>query len=300
MFADERLSAVGMERLHASRYGRVAPWMRQLFRLACRPELEVAALSMGRGGAKTTAAATVAASTFMDECRRGTGGDVIAVAASFEQARILGKDAAALVPDDPTLRKRDSHMRLEIEHTSGARLRVVGSDAGRSMGWRTRLALLDEPASWKPGGAELWAAARTSLGKIPGGRVLLLGTRAYDPGHWWERVLSDPPAATEVLVWSAPEDADVLDRRSWMAANPSLRTLQLPAPQTLANEAAAAIEDPAAMATFRALRLNAGTPLAVAGVLFDPDAWAALPPAGGRAGPLMLGVDLGGSASLSA
>lgn len=296
------MSAKSMAELHVEHYGKTAPWMRGLFRSACDDDLDQVFLSMGRGGAKTAACSTVAAATFADERARGTAGDVICVASSFDQARTLGRDAVAMLdPNDPHLRFRDAHHHLEVEcQTTKARLRVLGADAGRAHGWRPRLILFDEPAQWKPNAVRLYDAARTALGKYPDARLVGLGTRAEHDGHWWNQLLAEPPVGATAHVWAARPDVDPADRRAWHAANPSLRTLGLPNPKTLANEAAAAADDPAALARFRALRLNAGTPLDAAGTLFDPDAWAALPAPGEREGPLMIGVDLGGSASLSA
>ena len=275
--------------------------MRRLWGMAARPGLEVGLLSLARGNGKTAACATVAAATFLHECSTG-GGDVSVFASSFSQAQILGRDAARLIEDGSEFARRDSGQRFEIEHRpSGARLRCLGSDSGRAMGLRSRLILMDEPASWKAGsGYELFVAARTSLGKVEGGRVLVLGTRASDPGHWWERLLREPPAASEMILHAAAADCDLGDRREWHRANPSLRSLNIPRMETLANEAADAADDPAAAASFRNLRLNAGTPLVSASALFDAATWAALPVAGPREGPLVLGVDLGGSSSLSA
>ena len=94
----------------------------------------------------------------------------------------------------------------------------------------------DEPAAWESrNGAVMWDAIRTSLGKRPGQRLLLIGTRApAEAGSWWPELLdagSGPGVHVEVM---AAPDEDAWDawatirRCNPMArVNPELRKVLL-------------------------------------------------------------------------
>ena len=294
-----RPTAVELERLAPLR---LAPWMRRFFRSATRADVDLIAISMGRGAAKTTTSATLAAAWFQHQIRLGHDSDVVVLAASFEQAKTLGRLAGQLVPDmGDALRRRDSQQVFELEHRpTRARLRVVGADSGRAMGWRPSLILCDEPSYWGPRGSDLWAAALTSLGKFPDSRLVVLGTRPDSPDNWYQQILDRPGPRAEVIVYAGDPTADPADRREWHKANPSLRTLGIPSVAVLAREAAQAADSPEALARFRALRLNAGVSVtAAAGMLLEAAVWDSCPPPGERAGPLVLGLDIGGNVSLT-
>ena len=50
--------------------------------------------------------------------------------------------------------------------------------------------LADEPAQWEPAKSEaMLAALKTGLGKIPGSRLVALGTRPADSLHWFAKML---------------------------------------------------------------------------------------------------------------
>ena len=52
------------------------------------------------------------------------------------------------------------------------------------------LVLADEPAQWKPTQRDrIYSALRSRLGKIPGARLLAIGTRPDDASHWFARLL---------------------------------------------------------------------------------------------------------------
>ena len=89
---------------------------------------------------------------------------------------------------------------------------------------------------------------------------------------------------------------------TWRRANPSLSHM----PDLLAvirAEAQDAKRDPAALQSFRALRLNQGVADTISSVLVDADTWRTamgLPAAGKRSSEYVLGVDLGQNAAMSA
>ena len=108
-----------------------------------------------------------------------------------------------------------------------------------------------------------------------------------------------------VLRYAATEEDERAGRlgwrRVWRKANPSLDVLPS-LEETIRKEWAEARDDPDALATFKALRLNMGTADTRENVLVDPFSWERcearqLPE---RRGPLVLGLDLGGSGAFTA
>ena len=272
-----------------------------------------AALSMARGNGKTTFAAGIACAAV------DAGGPLVApmaetllVASSFDQGLVAFRHMLHFlqpsferwgVGQGGRFRVQDSANRATIQdrHT-GALVRVLGSDPRRLHGAAPKLLLLDEIAQWPPERVgPMLAALRTSRGKIPGSRALWLGTRPATGSHPFERALSGHGVGFR-LSYAAPKDADPFKAATWRRANPSLRHM----PDLLAvirEEAADAKRDPAALQSFRALRLNQGVSDSVSSVLVDAETWRAameLPKDGQRSGEYVLGLDLGQSAAMSA
>ena len=88
------------------------------------------------------------------------------------------------------------------------------------MGLAPRLALIDEPAQIKPTQRDaIFSALRTALGKVPGGKLIALGTRPKDQSHWFQKLLDS--AAYSQVHCARPDDPK-FQRRTWIRANPSL------------------------------------------------------------------------------
>ena len=83
--------------------------------------------------------------------------------------------------------------------------------------------LADEPGSWETrGGALMWDALRQSLGKLPGQRLVLIGTRApAEIGTWWPSLIDGGTGkGTHVTELSAPTDAPWGAWQTIRAVNP--------------------------------------------------------------------------------
>ena len=266
---------------------------------------QIVACSMGRGGGKTTFAAALALAHVAGPEAQAHG-EVVVVAASFSQARICFEHALSfgeqfgIGVDQTAWRVINSSALASIEHRpTGARLRVLGSDPRRLLGIAPSFLLLDEPAAWPSNAAPaMWSALSTSLGKLPGARLVAIGTRPADPEHFFSALL-DGQADTS-LCYSAASDADPLDEGAWLAANPSLPhfpDLRL----AIEREAAQAAKDPSALFAFRALRLNAGSSDVPTASLIDASSWRRVIelPVPEPEGPLVYGVDVGGAAACS-
>ena len=159
--------------------------------------------------------------------------------------------------------------------------------------------LADEPAQWEAAKRDkMLAALRTGLGKVPGAKMLALGTRPADDGHWFARQLAGE-GVTYAQAHAATDTDAPFTVRTWAKANPSLRHL----PSLLAairEEAATAKRSPELAAAFRALRLNMGTEDVAVSVLLDAGLWGKIEGDKAPAGSPVWGIDLGTSAAQSA
>ena len=287
----------------------VLPWERRFIRGAFGVAGD-AALSVGRGNGKSCLVAGIGCAVVdPDGPLHGRRREVDCIASSFQQGRVIFEDAREFLREihggdlhkRARWRLRDSTNEATIEHRpSGARLRCIGSDPRRAHGLRPALALADEPAQWPPGQRDaMLAAVRTGLGKVPGSRLIALGTRPAGTEHWFARLLDGGAAYSQ--THAARSDDPPFRERTWRRANPSwdaLPTLR----ERIRQEAAEAKADASLLPSFKALRLNLGTADHEIAMLIGADTWRraeadTLPE---RDGPHVLGVDPGGSAAMSA
>ena len=288
------------------------PWQRKFLRGAFGQDGD-AALSMGRGGGKTTFVAAIAAAAVdVDGPLVSPMAECLVVCSSFDQGLINFRHILHFlkpsferygVGPGGRFRIQDSANRATVaDRETGALLRVLGSDPRRLHGAAPSLLLLDEISQWPPERVgPMLAALRTSRGKIPGSRALWLGTRPAIDAHPFQRAL-DGVGVGFSLCYAAPKDADPFKASTWRRANPSLPHMPDLA-AVIRQESAEAKTDPAMLQAFRALRLNQGVSDSVSSVLVDAAAWRAamgLPAAGERSREYVLGIDAGQSAAMSA
>ena len=283
----------------------VWPWERR-FILSTFGQPGNAALSIARGNGKSGFVAALAAAVVCPGAPlHGTKREVICVASSFQQARVIYEDVLAYarskghdLADRSLWRAQDSANQATLEYRpSGSRVRCIGSDPRRAHGLRPFLVLFDEPAQVEPGSSEaLISALRTGLGKMPGSRLIALGTLPADGEHWFSQMLRDAPYHQ---LHAAAKDAPIFRASTWARANPSLPYLPSLRAQIKA-EAAAAKRDGAMRQSFKSLRLNMGLPDTVSGVLLEASVWAEIEGEAARTGEYVLGLDLGASTAQSA
>lgn len=238
------------------------------------------AISLGRGNGKTSFLGGLGAAAVIGPLavRRG---DWNCIASSHNQASILFEHAVAAIEEkgfNPYDRKtfrliESSGKTLVQKRDTRARLRCVGSDPKRAHGMAGSF-ILDEPAQWPHHTSQrMINAAETGLGKIPGAKILAIGTRPADPEHWFSKMLNNP--LVNSIVYSAPEKAvkeRPYDEETIRMANPSwdhLPSLR----EAILLEAEKAKSDPDIAASFRSLRLNAGTPETNSPMLIGADNW---------------------------
>ena len=283
----------------------VWPWERR-FIMGTFGQSGNGALSVARGNGKSGFVAALAAAVVCPGGPlHGTRREVICVASSFLQSRIIFEDVLAYarglghdLADRELWRRHDSQNVATLEYVrTGARVRCIGSDPKRAHGLRPFLVLADEPAQWEQGKAEAMVSAlRTGLGKTPHSRLIALGTLPADGQHWFSQMLRDAPYHQ---LHQSPRDAPLYRASTWAKANPSLRYLPSLKAQIKA-EAEAARRDGVMLQSFKSLRLNMGLADVVAGVLLEADVWESIEGEAEREGDYVLGLDLGGSTAQSA
>ena len=282
------------------------PWESRFLRGAFGPDVDTAALSIARGNGKTALCGAIAAAAVAGPLAVPRGACLV-VASSYEQARILFAFALDylkpwLESEPDRWRVLDSSTASRVEdRKTGAVLRAIGSDPRRAHGEAPRLAILDEPAQWRPNdSARMFAALETAKGKIPDARLIALGTRPASGGSWFAKLLEGGPHIY-AQSHAAPPDAALDDVTAWERANPSLSHFAA-LRGAVEREAARALADASLAPMFKALRLNAGVADTEGATLIDAASWERceaddLPP---RSGPLVLGVDLGGASAMTA
>ena len=288
----------------------VLPWQAEFLERALLPGQYDAALSMARGNGKSTFLAAVICAALAGPLRQPRG-EVLLVASSFGQARIVFEHVTAFMA--PFFEARaldwrieDSTQRAVVTHKpSGARVRCIGSDPKRAHGLAYSIAVLDEPAQWPPNTAErMVAAIETASGKIPGSRRWMIGTRPDTSQHFFEKALKGAADVAMVFAGDVPEDddddVDPHDPAQWMLANPSLPNMP-DLRRAIENESEKARQDPARLASFKALRLNLGTSDVVYQQLLEAGVWARIESDDvEQSNEYVLGVDLAGGAAMSA
>ena len=285
---------------------KLLPWELDFLAGAFADGIDTAALTIARGNGKTALCAALAAAAVAGPLAVPRGACLVA-ASSYEQARILFSFALDylrpwLEAEPDRWRVLDSSTASRVEdRKTGAVLRAIGSDPRRAHGEAPRLILADEPAQWPPNMSErMNAALSTAKGKIPDARMIALGTRPATSGGWFAKLLAPGVPGVYSQAHVAPPDAALDDVAAWESANPSLP--YFPAlRKAVERESARALADPSNAASFRALRMNAGTADVNTNTLIDVDTWERseadeLPP---RRGPMVLGVDLGGASAMT-
>lgn len=278
----------------------------------------ISALSVARGNGKTTLLAALAAA---ESCgplaiRRGR---IFVVAASLKQGRTLwdhythflreifdASDFAGSSWHKPRVRIRSSMQEMMAEFAdSDTRLQVLGSDPGKAHSIAPTAIIGDEPSQWKEGdGPRMHAALRTSLGKQLDARYCLIGTQPRSPDHFFARVLESPSADVYVQLHAPTAEDDLTSDGAIASANPLAVAHPVLWNQIASEREEALSTGGFALQSYTAYRLNTGGSDTVgATMIVDFDRWQSgceveeLPRPDGE---VYVGVDLGGSASMTA
>ena len=264
------------------------------------------ALTVGRGNGKSALLGAVACAVLDPEGPlHGARREVVCCASSFSQGRVIFEDVVSLLRarygelERREWRWQDSQNAALLEHRkTGSRVRCIGSDPKRAHGLRPYLVLGDEPAQWPVATSDkMRAALGTGLGKVPGSRLVALGTRPESQDHWFSRMLAGEAGYSQ--VHAARPDDPPFQLRTIRRANPSWDALPSLRERLLKEREEARIS-PDSLASFRALRLNMGVPDVHRALILPAETWERIEGEAEAAGRCYWGVDLGGSSAQSA
>lgn len=288
----------------------LAPFQRRFVEGALGDGITAAILSIGRGNAKTALSAGIALGALIGIFDRQPRREILIAARTREQAGVAHGFVAGFAESLPLeIQKRlifRRAPRLEIEYEGdggGHLLRAIPADGKSILGGAPTLALMDERGHWElDKGNALEAALLSGLGKR-GGRALIISTSAADDTHPFSKWIDEPLPGTYVQEHRPSPGLPADDLPSLMIANPgadhgigtSLDRLEADAKRAIARGGSS-------LTSFRLYNRNERVSGESRDLLVTLDEWlscevAELPP---REGSVVIGIDLGGSASMTA
>jgi phage terminase large subunit-like protein len=288
----------------------LAPFQRRFIEGALAGETAAAILSIGRGNGKSAITAGLALGGLVGIWDRQPRREIIAAARTRDQGRIIWDFVAGFAATLPLELQRRLVFRraprLEIEYEGdggGHVLRVIAADGKSALGGAPTMAILDERGHWAlDRGDELEHALLSGLGKR-GGRAFLISTSASDDTHPFSRWIDDPAPGSYVQEHRPPPGLPADDADSLLIANPgaphgigsSVEWLQAQAGRAIARGGSS-------LTSFRLYNRNERVSGETRDLLITFDEWLnceteSLPP---REGGVVIGIDLGGSASMTA
>lgn len=292
---------------------KLADFQRRFVKGALSRKVMIGVLSIGRGNAKTALSAGLALAELVGalEEQPQPKREIILAARNRDQARtafnfLLGY-IQGLPQEDQALFiiRRGSKLEVEFEGNGGGLARVIAADGKSILGGAPTLAIMDERAAWeREKGDSLENAILSGLGKRDG-RALIISTSAPDDANTFSRWLDDPPPGTYVQEHRPPFGLPADDLDSLLIANPGSQEGIGATPEWLVSQAQRAIaRGGSALSSFRNLNRNERVSTEDRSVLVTVDEWMSAEVAADdlpdRDGPCVLGVDLGGSRSMSA
>ena len=292
---------------------RLAEFQRQFVRGSMAPGVMVGVLSIGRGNAKTALSAGLALGELVGalDVQPQPKREILFAARNRDQARtafnFLVGYIQGLPEEDQALFtiRRGSKLEVEFEGNGGGLARVIAADGKSILGGAPTLAILDERAAWvAEKGDALENAILSGLGKRDG-RALIISTSAPDDANTFSRWLDEPPPGTFVQEHRPAFGLPADDLESLLQANPGATEGIGATPEWLVAQARRAIaRGGSALSSFRNLNRNERVSTEDRSVLVTVDEWLSAEVAPddlpARSGPCVLGVDLGGSRSMSA
>ena len=295
----------------AGRRLKLASFQKDFVRGAFAKDTAVALLSIGRGNAKTALSAGLSLGHLVGEIAPQPKREIIFAARNRDQAKTAFQFLVGFIEGLPeedqeqfTIR-RGSKLEVETDANGGGLARVIAADGKSILGGAPTLAILDERAAWeREKGDNLENAILSGLGKRDG-KALIISTSAPDDTNTFSRWLDEPPPGSYVQEHRPEPGLPPDDLESLLIANPGAREGIGSSPEWLVAQAKRAIaRGGSALSSFRNLNRNERVASDDRSVLITIDEWLsaevapdAMPD---RDGPVILGVDLGGSRSMSA
>jgi phage terminase large subunit-like protein len=289
---------------------KLAPFQKQFIRGAMADGCANAILSIGRGNGKSAITAGLALGGLLGIWDRQPRREIIAAARTRDQGRIIWdfvSGFAASLPLEVQARliyRRAPRLEIEYQGDGGGHvLRVIAADGKSALGGAPTMAILDERGHWAlDRGDELEHALLSGLGKRSG-RAFLISTSASDDTHPFSRWIDDPLPGTYVQEHRPAPGLPADDPESLLIANPgaphgiggTLDWLEGQAKRAIARGGSS-------LTSFRLYNRNERVSGESRDLLITLDEWLNcetddLPP---RRGGVVIGIDLGGSASMTA
>lgn len=297
------------EGTRAGRRLKLAPFQKAFVRGALAPKTTAAALSVGRGNGKSALSAGLALAELLGVWDQQPRREILLAARTRDQAQVAWNFAAGLSQSLPVdkqekLRfRRGSKLEIEYAGDGGGLLRVIAADGKSILGSAPTLALLDERGHWeRDKGDSLEHALLSGLGKR-GGRALIISTSAADDSHPFSKWLDEEQEGVYRQEHRPPPGIPADDLESLLLANPGSKAGIGSSQEWLLAQARRAIaRGGSALTSFRLYNRNERVSGETRDLLLTVDQWlscetADLPP---RQGAVVIGVDLGGSASMTA
>ncbi len=298
------------EGIRAGKRIKLAPYQKSFVRGAMADGISIAILSVARGGGKSALSAGIALAALIGVYDAQPRREIIVGARTAQQAQIAFEYLVGFCRSLPPAIQSDIHVRksprleLRFEGDGGGHIvRAISSDGRSSLGSSPVLVLMDEFAAWRTGaGSELEHALLSGLGKR-NGRALIISTSADSDSHPFSTYLDNPQEGTYIQEHRAEPGLPADDLESLKAANPgaeygigaSLEWLQAAARRSIARGGSN-------LSSFRNYCRNERVSSESRDVVLSVDQWLAcecndLPE---RSGSVVIGLDLGSSASMSA
>lgn len=289
---------------------KLAPFQRQFIRGALKRSTAVAVLSVGRGNGKSALTAGLALGELLGAWDHQPRREILTAARTREQAKIIFQymyGLATSLPEDVQAQlhwRRAPYVEIEFDGDGGGHIvRCIAADPKNALGTSPTLAIMDERGHWPADkGDDLEAALLSGLGKRDG-KAIIISTSAADDtaslSHW----IDEPPPNTYVQEHRPAPGMPADDLESLLIANPGARHGIGSTPAWLHEQSKRAIaRGGSALSSFRLYNRNERVSDDRRDVLLTVDDWLSaetseLPP---REGGCIVGVDLGGSASMSA
>ena len=290
---------------------KLAEFQKRFVRGSMAPGVMVGVLSIGRGNAKTALASGLALGALMGVWDPQPKREILFAARNRDQAKTAFQFLVGFIEGLPAEEqelfalRRGSKLEVEYLANGGGLARVIPADGKSILGGAPTLAILDERAAWvRDKGDALENAILSGLGKRDG-RALIISTSAPDDTNTFSRWLDEPPPGTYVQEHRPPFGLPADDLESLLMANPGAAEGIGSSPEWLVAQAQRAIaRGGSALSSFLNLNRNERVSTEDRSCLITVAEWLAaevdpdqLPP---RDGPCVLGVDLGGSRSMSA
>lgn len=283
------------------------PYMKAFTKGALRDDVSIAVLSVARGNAKSAMSAAIAVAELFGEISDQPRREVLLAASKRDQAEVVWTyclDLIRSMGDDVQERIKVRYSpKLEIELDGEHKIRAIAADGGGILGTSPTLVVMDERAAWpEPKGTTLENALLTGVLKRSG-RTLIISTSAATDQAAFSRWLDEEIPGVYRQEHRAPAGSQPDDIKAIEAANPGAKYGVAPSLKELQGSAQRAMaRGGSTLSAFRLFHLNER----VSDVELEPvvsvDEWLRVESdePTSREGEVIVGLDLGGAASMSA